>query len=202
LGELILTENTEAALTATFKAGKDFDAPWLVVRADNPPQLVAYIESIQQGGLAAILAAAAKDFHGVYQMGHQLGATPAAPVQQAPVQQPVAAPQAAPQQQGGFPQAPQWGGQQQPAQQAPAYQQPVAPPAQAATPAEGPLIPGLGMTAKVKTGFAKTGPKVGQPWTRFEDPRPWAQIKDLAKTKDINDPGIAAGTARYEAYAN
>ena len=58
------------------------------------------------------------------------------------------------------------------------------------------------MNAKVKTGIAKTGRNAGKPWTRYEDPRGWGQIKDLEKTQDINDPGIQAGTHRYEAFAN
>jgi hypothetical protein len=51
-----------AALTATIKAGAGYDAPWIVVRADNPQQLAERLNAV--ANLTGPLVAAAQVLQG------------------------------------------------------------------------------------------------------------------------------------------
>lgn len=100
-----MTEDN-AALTATLKAGKDFDAPWLVIRANDPNELATRLQGIAQAGVHQLVVDAANTLKAVNNAQAVVGApTPPAQPQQ------------------------QWGGAQQqaPAQStsAPQYQQPA-----------------------------------------------------------------------------
>lgn len=77
-----MSEDT-AAITATIKAGTDYAAPWLVVRADNPDEMVTRLKALD-GVIEATLEAA-----GAFTAGRSLGsptstepAAQAAPAQQ------------------------------------------------------------------------------------------------------------------------
>lgn len=111
---------TEAAFTATIKAGTEFDAPWLVVRADDAAQLELNLQVVESNTTFATLGRLAAKFAAQFRLGKGLDAKS------------VDAPQSAPQYGGGTM-----------AQAAPA-QAPVA--AAAAVPAGVPLI--LGIPAK------------------------------------------------------
>lgn len=56
-----MTEDN-AALTATIKAGAGYDAPWIVVRADNPQQLAERLNAV--ANLTGPLVAAAQVLQG------------------------------------------------------------------------------------------------------------------------------------------
>jgi hypothetical protein len=49
-----------AALTATLKAGAGYDAPWLVVRANNPAELAQRLNAVIDGSITGPLVAAAQ----------------------------------------------------------------------------------------------------------------------------------------------
>jgi hypothetical protein len=94
-----------AALTATLKAGAGHDAPWLVVRANNPAELAQRLNAVIDGTVTGPLVAAAQVLAAEYG-----GAGAPAPARQP--QQTFQQPQA---QNQGFqqqaPAAPQGGGQ-------------------------------------------------------------------------------------------
>lgn len=98
----------DAALVVTLKAGTGYDAPWIVVRGENPDEVTNKLNGL--GDVIGATIAAAELFKGAGNAGPLLP--------QAPVQQPQEAP-AAPAQ-GGWGQAPQ---QQYQQPQAPAPQQ-------------------------------------------------------------------------------
>lgn len=52
-----MTEDN-AALTATIKAGAGYDAPWIVVRADDPQQLAERLNAVANGLTGPLVAAA------------------------------------------------------------------------------------------------------------------------------------------------
>lgn len=112
---------TEAAYTATIKAGTEFDAPWLVVRADDAAQLELNLQTIESNTTFATLGRLAAKFAGQFRLGKGLGA------------QSIDAPQSAPA-------MPQYNGGSM-AQAAPAYTPPA--PAAAAAPAGVPLVTGI-----------------------------------------------------------
>jgi hypothetical protein len=115
---------TEPAFTATIKAGTEFDAPWLVVRADDAAQLELNLQVVESNTTFATLGRLAAKFAAQFRLGKGLDAKS------------VDAPQSAPQYSGGtMAQAPA-------SAPAPAY----AAPAAAAAPAGVPLI--LGIPAK------------------------------------------------------
>jgi hypothetical protein len=98
-----------APLTATLKAGAGFDAPWLVVRANNPAELAQRLNAVIDGTVTGPLVAAAQVLASEYS-----GAAPT------PAQQPQQTFQQPPAQNQGFqqqqapqaaPAAPQGGGQ-------------------------------------------------------------------------------------------
>lgn len=112
---------TEAAFTATIKAGTEFDAPWLVVRADDAAQLELNLQIVESNTTFATLGRLAQKFAAQFRLGKGLGA------------QSIDAPQSAPVYSGGSM-----------AQAAPAYTPPA--PAQNSAPAGVPMI--LGIPAK------------------------------------------------------
>jgi hypothetical protein len=103
-----------AALTATLKAGAGYDAPWLVVRANNPAELAQRLNAVIDGSITGPLVAAAQVLAAEY--GGAGAPAPARQPQQT-FQQPPAqnqgfqqpAPQAAPQG-GGQVETDRWGG--------------------------------------------------------------------------------------------
>lgn len=161
---------TEPAYTATIKAGKDFDAPWLVVRADDAAQLELNLQIVENNSTFATLGRLAANFAGQFNLGRGLGAQGVA----APVSAPVAAPQYG----GGSMAAPA------PAA-APAYSAPAAPAAGA--PAGVPLV--LGIPAKwIDKGS----------WKAWADPRGQNETgPDKLKTDNENHPGLAGGTHKF-----
>jgi hypothetical protein len=93
-----------AALTATLKAGAGYDAPWLVVRANNPAELAQRLNAVIDGTVTGPLVAAAQVLANEYS-----GGAPAPAQQPQTFQQPPAQNQGFQQQQA--PAAPQGGGQ-------------------------------------------------------------------------------------------
>jgi hypothetical protein len=159
----------DSTYTATFKAGTGFDAPWLVVRANDEAELETCLRVLENNTTFGTIGRLAKNFAGQYQLGSQLGATGVA----APVSAPVAA-------------EPQYaGGSLAPAPAAaPAYQAP------AAAPAAAPGVPlVLGQPAKwIDKGS----------WKAWADPRPANMTgNDKLKTDDENHSGLAAGTHKF-----
>lgn len=80
-----MTENTtnithaDAPYSLTLKAGKDFDAPWLVVKAATVTDLHDKVNALVEGGVFATLGNAAKSMHAAYVLGKTLGAQPESP---------------------------------------------------------------------------------------------------------------------------
>ena len=103
----------QAILTVSFKGGTGFDAPLLVVRAENPVDMLARLDAVLGTGVAAKSAQVAREFQGVYAADQGLSptATVVVPVS-APTQPPIS--QAPPATNAG------WGNTQpQPGYQAP-----------------------------------------------------------------------------------
>lgn len=103
-------------LVATLKAGKDFNAPWLVIHAESPTEMNALLDYIS-GDLLAKINSVSQQFQGFANAaplaptpGVTQQAAPPAPVPHPVDNAPAPAPQApqapAQQQQGGSPQAP------------------------------------------------------------------------------------------------
>lgn len=159
---------TESTYTATIKAGGDFDAPWLVVRADDAAQLELNLQIVESNTTFATLGRLAAKFGAQFRLGKGLGAQS--------IDAPQSAPVAMPQYNGGTLAA---------TQAAPAYTPPA--PAAPAAPAGVPLI--LGQPAKwIDKGS----------WKAWADPRSQAETgNDKLKTDDENHPGLAAGTHKF-----
>ena len=175
---------TEAPITTTLKA-PGANAPWMVIRSENTPQLNAQLSEIQANGIFAALANANEAFAAHFTVGSVLGAKPInAPVDTGAFSQPaveVPAPAAAVdagtaalQQQIAALQA------QQAAAAAPAA------PAAGATPGA-PMV--AGMPAKLVSGSSAKGP-----WQAWADPRPKEATDHMQKTDDVNHPGLALGS--------
>lgn len=163
---------TEAPITTTLKA-PGANAPWMVIRSENTPQLNAQLSEIQANGIFAVLASANEAFAAHFTVGGILGAKPIdAPVDTGAFTPPAAEP------------APQY----QQAYQAPAapVQQQYAAPAAAAPPGA-PIV--AGMPAKLVSGSSARGP-----WQAWADPRPKEATEHMQKTEDVNHPGLNAGT--------
>lgn len=190
-----MTQNNEAAITMTLKSGKEYDAAWVVIRADNPVEAQSMLDALTNNGFGAVLGKADAAFKAEFIAGKGLGATPIeAPQNPAPPAQqenPWAA-SVPPQQQAPAQQDP-WGGYSQQAQ-APAQQ---AQPQQAGNFGgdDAPFLSGLGMQAKIVTGVSK---KTGKPWRAAADPRPQNMTQGITeRTNDPNHPGLAAGTHTF-----
>lgn len=89
--------NSDGAVTLTFKAGKDFNDPWLVLRAESVDEANGILRESVEKGLDKALVQFARALHNEYkpQGGYQ-PQSQAAPQQQ-PFQAPAQAPQSAPQ---------------------------------------------------------------------------------------------------------
>ena len=190
-----MTQYTEAPLVATLKSSKDYDAAWLVVRADTPVEMQSMLDALTNNGFGAVLGKADAAFKAEFIAGKGLGATPVeAPQNPAPPAQqenPWAA-SVPPQQQAPAQQDP-WGGYGQQAQ-APAQQ---AQPQQAGNFGgdDAPFLSGLGMQAKIVTGVSK---KTGKPWRAAADPRPQNMTQGITeRTDNPDDPRLAQGTATF-----
>jgi hypothetical protein len=80
----------ESPITVTLKGGKDYDAPWLVVRGNDPGQVANMLDSL--GNLPQSIAQAAEFLKGTVNAGPLLQQTQTPP--QAPQNVPVAPPAA------------------------------------------------------------------------------------------------------------
>lgn len=101
---------SEHSLSVTLKAGRDFDAPWVVVYGDTPDEVQFKLENIEGVLKSAVSAAAAlRSLHTL-----EAGGVPATPVASEPAQQQPAGWGNSTQQS-----QPQWS---QPQQQAPVQQ--------------------------------------------------------------------------------
>lgn len=67
------TQGSDAPITVTLKAGAGYEAPWIVVRADDPEQAVKRLEALGQSALLAKTAEVAVELHGVYNAASGLG---------------------------------------------------------------------------------------------------------------------------------
>lgn len=111
-----MSENGKVVVT--LKGGKDFDAPWIVIHADNAAEARDLMGEVEQSGLLADVGRVAKGLKAQHLLGENLGARPV----DAPGSYPEPAPQGswgaqgtqqfAPQQQQQ-PQQGGWGGAQQ-----------------------------------------------------------------------------------------
>jgi hypothetical protein len=175
-----LTE--EATYTATLKAGKEFDAPWLVVRADDEQEIESRLLALESGGTLATLGRVAATFGAAYNLGKGLGArgldAPVNAVVEQPtfVQQPVAQPAVA------------------------AYLMSPNTPTHAAQPVAEAPRPGvpliMGMEAKLVKGNSARGP-----WQAWADPRPAAMTAAATeKTDNPSHPGLQNGTHKFWAF--
>lgn len=92
----------DGKITATLKAGRDFDAPWIVIGAETAEELTALINAAGDAGLGAAVANAARGLQATYSVGSAMGpvtqvsSTPTAPVQEAAPVAPVAPAQSVP----------------------------------------------------------------------------------------------------------
>lgn len=176
---------TEAPLTTTLKAPGS-SAPWVVLRSENTSQLAQQLAELQANTTFADLARTQEALNAHFTVGAILGARGVnAPVDTGAFAAPAApAPAAEPTQQELF-------AQFMAAQTVPAAQQiqayvPPAEPAAGGTPGA-PMV--AGMPAKLISGSSAKGP-----WQAWADPRPKEATDHMAKTEEVNHPGIAAGT--------
>jgi hypothetical protein len=163
---------TEPAFTATIKAGTEFDAPWLVVRADDAAQLELNLQVVESNTTFATLGRLAAKFGAQFRLGKGLGA------------QSIDAPQSAVQT------MPQYnGGSMAEAQTMPAY---TAPAPVAAAPAAG-APAGVPMILGVPAKWIDKGS-----WKAWADPRPQHETgPEKLKTEDPSHPGLAGGTHKF-----
>lgn len=104
--------HTDAPYSLTLKAGKDFDAPWLVVKAATVTELHDKVQALDEGAVFATIGNAAKSMHAAYVLGKTLGAKPESPPLATPpaTTAPVtAAKPAADSPWGSAPDGPAWG---------------------------------------------------------------------------------------------
>lgn len=70
-----MTDETQgSALTVTLKGGGDYNAPWIVVRADDPNELEKYLAAVKER-LTAAVSDAARAFHAIWNVADGLGAS-------------------------------------------------------------------------------------------------------------------------------
>jgi hypothetical protein len=187
---------TEAPITTTLKAPGS-NAPWVVIRSENTPQLNAQLAEIQANGVFALLANANEAFAAHFTVGTILGAKPLnAPVDTGAFAPPAPEPAApaAPSQQELF-------AQFMAAQNANGLPTaaPAAAPTAPATAAQygggAAATPGApmvaGMPAKLISGSSAKGT-----WQAWADPRPKEATDHMTKTEDVNDPGLLNGTKK------
>jgi hypothetical protein len=173
---------TEAPITSTLKA-PGANNPWMVIRSENLVQLKQQLMEIQAAAIFADLAKANEALAAHFTVGAVLGATLVNPPQDTGA---FAAP------------APAYEAPQPPQQQyAPPVQQYQAPQQQYSAPAPAapysggtpgaPLV--AGMPAKLVEGTSAKGK-----WQAWADPRPKEATDHMAKTDDVNHPGLTQGT--------
>jgi hypothetical protein len=181
---------TEAPITTTLKAPGS-NSPWVVLRSENTVQLSQQLAELQANTTFADLARANEAFTAHFTVGAVLGARSVSAPQDtgAFAPQQVTAPAATQQEQFA-----QYQAAQNPVglpQAAPA----AAPTAPATAAQYGGGTPGAplvnGMPAKLVSGTSARGP-----WQAWADPRPKEQTDHMAKTEDVNDPGLANGTKK------
>ena len=188
----------EAPITTTLKA-PGANAPWMVIRSENTPQLNSQLSEIQANGIFAVLAAANEAFAAHFTVGSILGAKPvnapvntgaftdpvpsglSVPAPAAPTQQELFAQFMAAQETGGLPQAAPAA-----APTAPATAAQYGGGGAAATPGA-PIV--AGMPAKLVSGSSAKGP-----WQAWADPRPKEATDHMQKTDDVNHPGLNGGS--------
>lgn len=68
-------ENETGPYVATLKAGKGYEVPWVVIRADTLEQLESRVAAYAESGISATIGRAAKALEAGYTMGSRLGAT-------------------------------------------------------------------------------------------------------------------------------
>jgi len=59
-------ESSGAAFTVTLKLGGGFDAPWIVVRGDDPQQLIQRLQGLHDYSVAAKVANVAREAQALY----------------------------------------------------------------------------------------------------------------------------------------
>lgn len=64
-----------AKVVATLKAGRDFDAPWLVFHGASSDEVEAEIQNAMNSDLMALMGRAAKEFSATTTVGSTLGGT-------------------------------------------------------------------------------------------------------------------------------
>jgi hypothetical protein len=148
----------------------------VVIRSQNTVQLAQQLAELQANTTFADLARANEAFTAHFTVGGILGArgvdAPKDSGAFTPQVSPAPEPYAAPAQQAYAP---------------PAQQQYAAPAAPAATTPGAPMV--AGMPAKLVSGSSARGP-----WQAWADPRPKDATDHMAKTDDVNHPGLAGGT--------
>lgn len=174
-----MSEFTEAPLVLTFKAGKNFDDSWLVVRANTPTEALKYLSAIssasQQAGSDLLLAInlTAQEFQGkkgvaqLTQAPAQVAVQSAPPVPQVQQAPPAAVSAVQDPWANNVPLPPEppleddpWGQQ---SQQAPAQQAPQQQFVGAAQPSNAPTCL-HGRPRELKTGISK---KSGKPYSMW-----------------------------------
>ena len=143
-----------AALTVTMKAGTGYDAPWVVVRADNANQLHERLDAVRPG--FPVISEVATELAAIFATAKGLGATGVETP--APTPPPNVIPVAPPQQ--------AWAATP-PAQ---AQQSWVVPPQATSTTAPAPVAGGK--TCIHGAMSFKSGTKNGKPWSGFFCPTP------------------------------
>lgn len=202
--------SNEAPITLTLKL-EGVNAPWVVIRANDPNQAQQYLDAVAAGGLGDAIARAESGLQSAYNVNKGLGGvTEAAPTGNpfAPAgnNQPAAWDQQ---------QAPQATIQQAPPQNFPQYQEPVpshqgfqqpqgyqqpqqAAPQQSFAPQGG--APGAPLVQGVPAKLVQSKPGAAKVWQAWADPRPAAQTDHMQKTDDPNHPGLNAGTHKLWAF--
>lgn len=181
---------TEAPITTTLKAPGS-NSPWVVLRSENTVQLSQQLAELQANTTFADLARANEAFNAHFTVGAVLGARGASAPQDtgAFAPQQVSAPAATQQEQFAAYQAAQNPAGLPQAAPAPAPTAPVTAAQYGGGTPGAPLV--NGMPAKLVSGTSARGP-----WQAWADPRPKEQTDHMAKTEDINDPGLANGTKK------
>jgi hypothetical protein len=172
---------TEAPLTTTLKA-PGANSPWVVIRSSNTAQLAQQLAELQNNTTFADLARANEAFTAHFTVGAVLGARGV----NAPQDTGAFAPQPEPAAYAPAPEPAQYPAPAAQQQYAPPVQQYAAPPAASAPPGA-PMV--AGMPAKLISGASAKGP-----WQAWADPRPKEATEHMAKTDDVNHPGLNGGT--------
>ena len=173
--------SNESAFTGTIKGGKDFDAPWVVVRGDSEQEYESRLLALESGGSLATMGRLTTMFAAQYNLGKGLGARAVdAPVNSQPTVEQNAV-------------DPNWGAPQQ--SPAPSYGGGYGAPAAApSAPAGG--RPGVPMILGREAKWIDKGT-----WKAWADPRSQGETAHLTeKTDNPSHPGLAGGTHKFWAF--